>query len=167
MGRPISITACIREHWKGILLAHPWPDYPKNSYLGHWKYGGGATGEHSHGIAAWQMFAEYLNAGRIVEVNASMQMVATSEMNYDQISFIHLRTENGLLGDVVQDFITSPAAKHLRIQGTKGFLEWYINMDSMNDGLKYGCDHEKNYEKSFERPVQMTLNMKLNTLKIY
>ena len=34
----------------GIFKAHPWLQGPADSYLGHWKSGGGASGEHSHAI---------------------------------------------------------------------------------------------------------------------
>ena len=151
LGEVTSISSYIKEHWQGILLAHPWLDNLKNSYLGHWQQGGGATGEHSHGIAAWLMFAEFLNIGKVTEVNATMNIIKTSELHYDQTSFIRLRTEKEISGNVIQDVVTKPPNKHLRIQGSKGFLEWHINIDPLNDGLKYGKNNGEIFEKKFTK----------------
>ena len=53
-GRQLSTIETIdvefREHWGGIFAAHPWLQGPQDSYLGSWKRGGGASGEHSHAI---------------------------------------------------------------------------------------------------------------------
>ena len=53
-GRPIGLIETIdvefRENWSGIFDAHPWLNGPADSYLGYWRRGGGAMGEHSHAI---------------------------------------------------------------------------------------------------------------------
>src|SRR5690606_26490174 len=56
IGPVATISARTREHWGGIFKAHPWLDGPADSYLGFSARGGGATGEHSHGINIWQHF---------------------------------------------------------------------------------------------------------------
>jgi len=137
IGDPTTISARFREHWGGIFTAHPWLSGPRDSYLGFFERGGGASGEHSHAINIWQHFARFVGAGRIVEVSAAMDLVDDGAVKYDQICLINVRTETGLVGDIVQDVVTEPAQKAARIQGTKGFLEWFVNFKSGHDAVHY------------------------------
>lgn len=114
-----------REFWGGIFAAHPWLNGPSDTYLGFWKRGGGASGEHSHAANLWQHFAHVIGAGRVVEVSAMMEFVADGKVDYDKLCVLHLRTENGLLGRVVQDVVTSPPRKWARAQGRDGYAEWH------------------------------------------
>jgi predicted dehydrogenase len=123
----------IREHWGGIFGAHPWLRGPQDTYLGYWKRGGGACGEHSHGLNLWQHFAHEIGAGRIIEVTASIDYVNDGAVDYDKLCQINLRTEGGLLGRVVQDVVTQPPRKWARAQGQNGYVEWYC-------GYKPGAD---------------------------
>lgn len=120
---PITIDVEFREHWGGIFSAHPWLAGPKDSYLGFSDRGGGATGEHSHGINLWQHLALQTGHGRVVEVSANTTTVSESDVDYDQISFAHLKTESGLIGRLAQDVVTSPAQKKARIYCQAGSLE--------------------------------------------
>ena len=138
IGRPLTISARFREHWGGIFGAHPWLNGPKDSYLGFYDRGGGASGEHSHAINIWQHFAHLLHMGRIVEVSAMLDLIDDGKVKYDRICQLNVKTEEGLTGSVVQDVITEPPQKSLRIQGNNGFLEWYVNYDKDNDALVYG-----------------------------
>lgn len=114
-----------REFWGGIFAAHPWLSGPSDSYLGFWKRGGGASGEHSHAINLWQHFAHIASAGRVVEVTANMQFVNDNTVDYDKLCILTLRTENGLLGRVVQDVVTAAPRKWARLQGKSGYIEWH------------------------------------------
>ncbi len=151
IGDALSISAFVREYWGGIFAAHPWLDGPKASYLGFWNRGGGATGEHSHSISAWQMFAHHFNKGRVCEVSSTMRMVKDSNVDYDEISYMQLTTEKGFLGDVTQDVITKPTNKSLRIQGTNGFLEWIVNKDKDNDAIIYSSGEEATKTELFKK----------------
>ena len=146
IGRPLTISARFREHWGGIFGAHPWLSGPKDSYLGFYDMGGGASGEHSHAINIWQHFAHLLHMGRIVEVSSMLDLVDDGKVKYDRICQLNVKTENGLMGSVVQDVITEPAQKDLRIQGSNGFLEWYVNYDKDSDALVYG-DYKSSVRK--------------------
>jgi predicted dehydrogenase len=137
IGDPITISARFREHWGGIFAAHPWLSGPEDTYLGFFERGGGASGEHSHAINIWQHFAHLVGAGRIVEISAKMDMVADGAVRYDRICLVSVKTEAGLVGDIVQDVVTEPAQKAARIQGTKGFLEWLVNSDEDHDAVRY------------------------------
>jgi predicted dehydrogenase len=123
----------IREHWGGIFRAHPWLRGPQDTYLGAWKRGGGSCGEHSHGLNLWQHFSHEIGAGRITEVSASADYVSEGAVDYDKLCQVNLRTENGLLGRVVQDVVTRPPRKWARAQGQIGYVEWYC-------GYKRGAD---------------------------
>jgi predicted dehydrogenase len=124
-----------REHWGGILAAHPWLSGPADSYLGFWRRGGGASGEHSHALHLWQHLAHAAGAGRVAEVTASMDYVRTRELDYDRVCLLNLVTENGLLGRVVQDVVTSPPRKWARVQGSDGFVEIAIGQPAGADTL--------------------------------
>jgi predicted dehydrogenase len=137
IGDPVTISARFREYWGGIFTAHPWLSGPKDSYLGFFERGGGASGEHSHAINIWQHFAHLIGVGRIVEVSAAMDMVSDGVVNYDRICLMNVKTESGLVGDIVQDVVTEPPQKALRIQGTKGFLEWFVNFKGGHDAVHY------------------------------
>ena len=113
-----------REFWGGIFAAHPWLSGPSDTYLGFWKRGGGACGEHSHATNLWQHFAHAAGAGRVVEVTANMEFVSDGKFDYDKLCLLTLRTENGLLGRVVQDVVTAAPRKWARLQGKNGYIEW-------------------------------------------
>ncbi len=138
VGRALTISAAFREYWGGIFKAHPWLAGPQDSYLGFAARGGGAGGEHSHAVNIWQHFALLSGAGRIVEVSAMIDLVEEGRLDYDRIFQLHVRTENGLLGTIVQDVVTEPPIKQARIQGEKGFIEWTVNLEPGFDGLRYG-----------------------------
>jgi predicted dehydrogenase len=137
IGNSITISARFREHWGGIFSAHPWLNGPQDTYLGYYDRGGGASGEHSHAINIWQHFTRLIGAGRIIEVSATMDMVNDGVVAYDRICLIHVKTESGLVGDIVQDVVTDPAQKAARIQGTNGFVEWLVNVDADHDAVRY------------------------------
>lgn len=137
IGECVTISAGFQEHWGGIFRAHPWLAGPQESYLGFFRRGGGATGEHSHAINIWQHFAHILDLGKIVEVSALMDFVEDEGLEYDQVANITVRTEKGWMGVVTQDVVTQPPQKCLRIQGNEGFLEWYVNWDPESDAIIY------------------------------
>ena len=121
----LTIDVEFREHWGGIMAAHPWLAGPWETYLGYSARGGGASGEHSHAINLWQHFARVAGAGRVVEVQATLDIVRDRGMDYDRLCLMNLRTESGLVGRCVQDVITLPPRKWARIQGSSGHVEWW------------------------------------------
>ncbi len=147
IGKPLSLSVRFREHWGGIFKAHPWLAGPQDSYLGYWKRGGGTCGEHSHAINLWQHFATHCGLGRIVEVSATMDMVKENGAEYDRIALLNVMTETGEVGDIAQDVITEPAQKQMRIQGSKGYLEWYCNIESGYDAVFKGVDGDEPEKK--------------------
>ncbi len=143
LGKPLSVKVRWQEHWGGIFSAHPWLNGPTDTYLGFSVRGGGACGEHSHGINLFQHFARILGIGRIAEVSATMDRVKQDGADYDRICLINVVTEAGLVGSISQDVITKPAIKTLRVQGIAGFLEWYANYDNANDAIIWGTDNKE------------------------
>lgn len=138
IGQLQTITARTREHWKGIFNAHPWLSGPSDSYLGFSSRGGGACGEHSHAINIWQHFAHAAGAGRVVEVSATLDQITQDGADYDQAAYMTLRTTEGVVGDVVQDVVTSPHEKSARLQGDRGFVEWHVNHTASSDMVVSG-----------------------------
>jgi predicted dehydrogenase len=137
-----TIDVEFREHWGGIFAAHPWLQGPQDSYLGFWKRGGGASGEHSHAINLWQFLSGGLGKGRITEVSATLDYVRTDMVEYDKLCLLNLRTEEGFIGRVVQDVITSPSRKWARIQGSGGFAELTIGHQPGVDKVEWKPDGE-------------------------
>jgi predicted dehydrogenase len=151
LGKVLTIHAQIREHWQGIFKAHPWISGPEETYLGYTERGGGALGEHSHGLAIWQHFAKLSGHGRIIEVSAMLDMVEEHGASYDRLAQLNLRTESGLIGLLVQDVVTEPADKQLRIQGEKGYLDWFINFKPGVDAVKLQLQGEPEHCQYFEK----------------
>lgn len=138
MGVIETMDVEFREHWGGIFAAHPWLTGPADSYLGYWKRGGGASGEHSHAANLWQHFAHLCGAGRVTEVTANMEYVDDGDANYDKICILTLKTEFGLLGRVIQDVVTAAPRKWARIQYQKGYIEWHCSFRSGVDAVFQG-----------------------------
>ncbi len=133
IGEITTLRAMTREHWGGIFGAHPWLDGPADSYLGFTSRGGGALGEHSHAINIWQYFARLAGLGEITEVMAMLDEIEADGAAYDRIAQLSVRTDKGLVGTIVQDVVTRPAQKWLRMEGTEGYLEWQVSIDPDHD----------------------------------
>jgi len=155
IGKILTITSYNREYWKTIFDAHPWIKGPSDSYLGFTKRGGGALSEHSHAINIWQHFANFLKLGRISRVNANLNFTKANKVNHDNLSILNITTEKGILGNIIQDVITWPPQKYLRIEGTNGYLEWHVNYDNNCDAVKIGAikgKSDKIYRFKKKRP---------------
>ncbi len=133
LGAIKTLRVLFREHWGGIFSAHPWLAGPADSYLGFTSRGGGALGEHSHGINIYQHIALLVGQGRIVEVGAMLDEVKAEGAAYDRIAQLSVRTEGGMVGTIVQDVVTRPAQKWLRLEGDAGYLEWQVNAEAGHD----------------------------------
>lgn len=152
IGKATTLDVEFREHWGGIFAAHPWLSGPSDSYLGYYKRGGGASGEHSHAANLWQHFANLCGAGRIVEVQAMLDFVRDGTVDYDRLCLMTLRTENGMIGRCVQDVVTQPARKWARAQGSDGFVEWWCgrepNVDVVVSGKQGATPTEQRITKT-------------------
>ena len=76
-----------------------------------------------------------------------VEIVEKSEYKYDSICAMHLKTETGNVGRVIQDVITLPTRKWLRVQGKDGFVEWYCNGSLDGDLVKYRFGNESDVEE--------------------
>lgn len=146
-----TIDVEFREHWGGILNAHPWLSGPGDSYLGSWKRGGGASGEHSHAIHLWQHFSHILGAGKIVDISASLEYVEDTNATYDSMCALNVVTDQGLRGRVIQDVVTAPPKKWGRIQGQLGFVEWHCGYKPGFDAVFEGNGDEMIGEYLYEK----------------
>lgn len=135
VGNLETLDVEFREYWGGVFDAHPWLDGPKDSYLGFWRRGGGACGEHSHAINLWQFFAHKANAGRVISVSAQLEYFNDGTVDYDKLCLLNLKTEKGLLGRVVQDVVTRPTRKWARAQFSAGYTEWFCGIEPGKDAV--------------------------------
>lgn len=149
IGDILTIDVEFREHWRGIFGAHPWLAGPWETYLGYWRRGGGAGGEHSHALHLWFYFARALGWGEVKEQKAMFDMHTEGQAEYDRIAAFLLKTTHGGMGRAVQDVITYPVRKWARLQGEKGYVEWYCNGIPEGDLVKYQIEGQEPVEKVF------------------
>lgn len=145
IGEPLIMDCEFRSHWKNIFAAHPWLNGPQDTYLGYWKRGGGAGGEHSHGISMWQHAAHALGKGRVKEVSALVEYVTENGATYDRACFMNVVTEGGLVGRIAQDVVTLPKKKFVQILGSAGSLLWDNDVSKALDQVSvqlHGADRE-------------------------
>ena len=133
LGAIMTIDTETREHWGGILAAHPWLAGPQASYLGDWRRGGGALGEHSHGLHLWQQLARAVGAGEVATVSATMDLRSVDGVEHDCVALLDLTTTGGLVGRCVQDVVTRPPAKGARVTGEDGVLELRFERERERD----------------------------------
>jgi predicted dehydrogenase len=151
LGEVQTLDVEFREFWGGIFAAHPWLDGPADTYIGFWRRGGGASGEHSHALNLWQHLAHTTGAGRVTQVQAMMDFVKTDQIDYDKLCIANLVTENGLTGRVVQDVITRPPRKWARIQGFDGSAEWHCGYQRDMDAVFVNGSDNKPTEHLFKK----------------
>jgi len=151
MGDMVTLDVEFREHWGGIFKAHPWLSGPKDSYLGFTAKGGGASGEHSHALHLWQYLAKEAGLGSWKNMSVNYDMHKDKDVEYDKIASFVFTTENGKLGRVIQDVVTSPTRKWARIQGTSGFIEWICNGHADGDVVRHQGDGSVVQEKVFTK----------------
>ena len=143
-----------REHWQGILDAHPWLNGPEDSYLGYFEKGGGAGCEHSHALHLWQIFANHGGLGKWKQVDCCMEMNSRGMAFYDSIAAFQFVTDQGKLGRVVQDVITLPVKKRAFIQGEHGYIEWLCNGHVEGDIVCFDTLEDGPNEKIFRKNRQ-------------
>ncbi|MFY9463171.1 MAG: Gfo/Idh/MocA family oxidoreductase [Candidatus Sungiibacteriota bacterium] len=149
IGEILTIDVEFSEHWKGIFSAHPWLAGPADTYLGYWRRGGGAGGEHSHAMHLWLYFARALGWGDIKETKAMFDMQKDGSAEYDRLAAFLLKTEKSGMGRVVQDVITYPVRKWVRLQGDKGYIEWHCGGSADGDLVRWQKEGEEIKEKVF------------------
>ncbi len=145
LGELKALDVEFREKWDGIFKAHPWLDGPSDSYLGDFKVGGGATCEHSHAINIWHHLSIISGNGRVNYVSADLVFKKDSDLDYDSISFVNLRSDRGLSGRVVQDVETKPHSKNVVATCERGLIKWICNFSGNSDRIEILEDD--NYEK--------------------
>ena len=151
LGEILTVDVEFREHWKGIFGAHPWLAGPWETYLGYWKRGGGAGGEHSHALHLWLYFARALGWDGAENVKAMFDMKSEQGAEYDRIAAFLLKTKTGGMGRVVQDVVTYPVRKWARLQGDKGYIEWYCNGVPEGDLVRWQAEGQETQEKIFAK----------------
>ena len=141
VGKVLSITSQTRESWNGILKAHPWLNGPEDTYLASIDKGGGALFEHSHALNLLLYFIDICNLDRIELLTASLDIVSSENANYDRFSFLTMVNKSGNIFHVIQDVVTNPPLKELRINGTAGDLIWRTS-NTLDEVLVYDVNGE-------------------------
>ncbi|MCC7522744.1 gfo/Idh/MocA family oxidoreductase [Candidatus Uhrbacteria bacterium] len=159
IGKILALDVQFRSHWKGIFKAHPWLKGPEDTYLGYWKRGGGASGEHSHALHLWLTFAKAAKFGRPTAGSCFMDMREENGAQYDALSAFTLQTDTGKVGRVVQDVLSLPQKKWALAQGEFGSAEWLC--EKSYDLVRVTHDGQPPQEYRFDktRPDDFFLEM--------
>jgi predicted dehydrogenase len=151
-GEIITLDVEFREHWAGIFKAHPWLSGPEDTYLGFRTKGGGASGEHSHALHLWQYLAKVSGLGTWKKVAATLKIEKGEKgVEYDSIASFSVETDKGHVGRIIQDVVTAPTRKWIRVQGKDGFIEWYCNGGPKGDLIKWQGKDGKLHEEVTEK----------------
>ncbi|MBI2055011.1 MAG: Gfo/Idh/MocA family oxidoreductase [Candidatus Sungbacteria bacterium] len=151
IGEVETLDVEFREHWGGIFAAHPWLSGPQDSYLGFWKRGGGAGGEHSHALHLWQFLAGKAGIGAWKKMGVSMEIKTDGGTEYDSVSAFLVNTDKGKVGRIVQDVVTKPVRKWMRAQGSNGFVEWFCGGVPEGDLVRFSLSGGEVSEKVFPK----------------
>jgi predicted dehydrogenase len=92
-----------------------------------------------------------MGMGRVAEVSAVLDFVDDKNARYDRRCKMQLTTERGLVGNIVQDVITKPAQKQIRIQGSAGFIEWHAHRTDGTDAVIYTTSSEETKTKVIKK----------------
>lgn len=145
-----KLEVFFQEHWGGIFAAHPWLAGPWESYLGFTARGGGALGEHSHGINLWLTLARELGAGRVRRVSADIAFVQDGRVDYDEAATLTLETDQGLRGRCIQDVITEPSVKSAQVYSVlgKSSVSFTKDKDTLDLAMANGNPRQDAFPKS-------------------
>lgn len=147
-----NISVRWQESWKGIFKAHPWLSGPSASYLGFTDRGGGASGEHSHGLNLCQYLAHVAGWGRVVQVRSDFIFSTEDGCVYDKAAGFRLDTESGDMCDVYQDVTTDPAIKKAHVIALQaGMMVWSHRGDGQYDTVRC-TDAGGEYRAAMTRP---------------
>jgi predicted dehydrogenase len=147
LGPLLSVDVNFREHWGGIFAAHPWLDGPNDSYLGFSSRGGGALGEHSHGLHLFYVICEQLGGGSPREIFSTIKASSDEGCDYDAISLVNIVTNKGVVGRCAQDVVTKPTAKNIQLQFLNGHIS--VEFKPSGDSLRF-INNESGSELLFE-----------------
>jgi len=151
IGEVLTLDVEFREHWQGIFKAHPWLSGPQDSYLGYWKKGGGASGEHSHALHLWQYLAREAGLGTWKKMHALLKLEKKENVEYDSIASFAFETDSKKSGRVIQDVVTHPTRKWARLQGKDGFIEWICGGHPSGDIVRYSSAGGSVKDEVFEK----------------
>ncbi|MDO8594517.1 MAG: Gfo/Idh/MocA family oxidoreductase [bacterium] len=151
IGEVLTLDVEFREHWHGIFKAHPWLKGPEDTYLGFWKKGGGASGEHSHALHLFQYLAKEAGLGTWTKVSSMLKVEKKGKAEYDSLAAFMFELSSGKTGRVVQDVVTLPTRKWIRVQGNQGFIEWFCNGHATGDLIRFASKGGEVKEEIFSK----------------
>lgn len=114
-GQRIEMEVNWLESWDGILKAHPWLASPADSYLGHFKRGGGALFEHSHGLDLGLSLMQEFTGSAISGIEGESSIIEENSALYDQSVTVFVDYINGSTLRVRHDVATWPAEKSIKV----------------------------------------------------
>ncbi len=148
------------ESYEFILGAHPWLNSVHDTYLGSFEKAGGASFEHSHGIA----FGLSLITAMSLKPSGSLSARVEFDPQQKFDTSFHFKADlvDGLEFNVTQNFTEKPPIKRVTIMGDQGTLLWEIPYQESRDVVKISSRHlESQFEYKKERPTDFLYELDL------
>lgn len=165
LGKILNINVFWEESWEGILRAHPWLNGAEDTYLGYTKRGGGALGEHSHGLKLLFDLVDLFGLPDPQITNKKIDWFC----KYDQTSTINFEFKGmNVKGSYNTDVISWPARKGAEIMFKQGKLTIEFGDHSIGDTVHINSNQKGNamFQFSKTRPLdfQLEVNEIVNSL---
>jgi len=165
LGEVKKINVFWQESWEGILLAHPWLNGAEETYLGFSQRGGGALGEHSHGLKLLLDISRFLGLSHPNIIDKQINW----HDNYDITSSVFFDYEKSeATAHYITDVISWPAKKGAEVIFKNGKLIIEFGNHSDGDMIRIFLKEQgdANFQFSKTRPYDFQLEVKniLNSL---
>lgn len=155
-----------KEGWQGILGAHSWLNSEFDSYLGNYKFGGGAIQEHSHGIHVLACILKILRKNFNKLDKKIILFKNKKKIKYDFFSvFVFLK--NSVFFKYETDLVTIPPKKEIYIKFKNGYLKWICNYENNCDAVLLSIKNKikiKKFKKTrsseFKNELKYIMNIK-------
>ena len=80
------------------------------------------------------------------KVSSSFKFVKNDLVNYDELVMLNLETETGFVGHVVQDVVTYPPVKSMRLQAENEAIEWNCIANPYSDIVRVFSNKTQDYK---------------------
>lgn len=166
LGKISNINVFWEESWEGILRAHPWLNGAEETYLGYTYRGGGALGEHSHGVKLLFDLVDLFGLPDPQIINKKIEWCG----KYDQTSTINFEfKKNEIKGSYRTDVVSWPARKGAEIIFEHGKVNIQFGDHLIGDTVHINSNPKGNamFQFSKTRPLEFQLEVEeiVNSLK--
>ncbi len=155
-----SVQVHTLESYDFILGAHPWLNSVNDTYLGSFQKAGGASFEHSHGIAFGLSILKEIQNELSGQLTGQIEFAPNQE--FDLFFTFKAILNNGVNFEVTQNFTEKPPIKKALIKGEKGSITWEIPFQQSRDVVTVNTSlDDQVFEYKKERPTDFLYELDL------